>query len=329
MRSWAEVRVAIIGLCAVSMCGCSASDDGRLARSPASADTLVLFVAASLTKPMQPLLDTFVARAQGTPAVIQRESGGSLEHARKLTELRRIPDVILLADEEVFPQLLVPSQTPWYADFARNRMVVAYTERSRHAAQIDSTNWTRILSSPDVQVGRCDPDVAPVGYRTILMMRLAGKRTHDPALADRLLTNAPHRNMRPNAAELAALLEAGELDYIYDYESVAIANGFRYVELAPEIDLSDLRFASSYASETLKVRGSKVGDSTIVTGKPILYALSVPRAAPHPAAAARFVSLLLSDEGRRILRAQHVDMLDTPRFFGDSVPAAIRDLGRP
>ena len=84
-----------------------------------------------------------------------------------------------------------------------------------------------------------------------------------------------------------------------------------------------------YASETLKVRGAKPGDSTTVIGRPILYALSVPRSAPHAAAATRFVSLLLGDEGRRMMRAQHVDMLDTPRFFGDSVPTAIRDVGRP
>jgi len=327
-------RSFIASLLAAALLACT----GSSARKDSSAvaggggpgrDTLVVFIAASLTKPMQPLLDTFVARASGGPAVVQRESGGSLEHARKLTELHRIPDVIILADEEVFPQLLVPSQTRWYADFARNRMVVAFTDRSRHAAEIDSTNWTRVLARPDVQVGRCDPDVAPVGYRTILMLRLAARHARDPALAERLLANAPRRNMRPNAAELAALLKAGELDYIYDYESVAIANGFRFVHLPPEIDLSDARFASSYAAESLKVRGARPGDSTVVVGRPIFYAMSVPRMAPHPTAATRFTTLLLGDEGRRVLRARHIDMLDTPRFFGDSVPTAIRDIVSP
>ena len=66
----------------------------------ALADTLVIFIAASLTKPMQPALDTFSAR---TGIVVLRESGGSLEHARKVTELQRIPDLLLLADADVFP----------------------------------------------------------------------------------------------------------------------------------------------------------------------------------------------------------------------------------
>src|SRR3954469_20486973 len=93
------------------------------------ADTLVLFLAASLTKPLQPVLDTFAAR---TGTVIQRESGASLEHVRKITELHRIPDILLLADADVFPRLLVPKHATWFAEFARNRMVIAYTAKSKH-----------------------------------------------------------------------------------------------------------------------------------------------------------------------------------------------------
>src|SRR4030095_17117296 len=90
-----------------------------------ASDTLLIYLAASLTRPLQPVLDRFAARER---VVVHRESGGSLEHARKITELHRIPDLVLLADEEVFPQLLVPAHATWYAGFARNRMVVAYTD---------------------------------------------------------------------------------------------------------------------------------------------------------------------------------------------------------
>src|SRR4051812_26519545 len=75
----------------------------------------------SLTKPIQPTLDAFSAR---TGIVVQRESGASLEHVRKITELHRVPDVILLADADVFPSLLIPKHASWYAEFARNRMVI-------------------------------------------------------------------------------------------------------------------------------------------------------------------------------------------------------------
>ena len=133
-------------------------------------DTLVVYLAASLTRPLQPALDTFAAKRR---VVIQRESGASLEHARKLTELHRVPDLIALADVEVFSQLLMPEHVSWYAEFARNRMIVGYTDKSRHAAALDSSSWTRILTLRDVQVGRPDPDLAPAGYRALLMLQLA------------------------------------------------------------------------------------------------------------------------------------------------------------
>jgi len=98
---------------------CSASADRRVATVP---DTVVVYSAASLAVPLRAALDSF-ARESG--AVIQQENGASLELARRITELHRTPDLILLADQEVFPQLLVPSATSWYARFARNRMPLA------------------------------------------------------------------------------------------------------------------------------------------------------------------------------------------------------------
>src|SRR4051812_18516089 len=178
---------------------------------PIAADTILIFIAASLTKPLQPALDAYAAR---THTVVLRESGATLEHVRKITELNRIPDLLLLADADVFPRFLVPKYSSWFAEFARNRMVVAYTDRSTHARNIDAGNWTRILSSNDVEIGRTDPDLAPVGYRTLLLFDLAERHYKSPGLAKALLAHAPEKNIRPNAAELAALLAAGELDYI-------------------------------------------------------------------------------------------------------------------
>ena len=283
----------------------------------ALADTLVIFIAASLTKPMQPVLDTFSAR---TGIVVQRESGGSLEHARKITELHRIPDLLLLADADVFPRLLAPRYTTWFAEFARNRMVVAYTPKSKHAAEINSTNWYDVLRGKDVEVGRTDPDAAPVGYRTLLMLQLAERHYRKTGLAKALVENAPTRNIRPNAAVLAALLAAGELDYIYEYQSVAEANGFRFVSLPTEIDLGDPDRAASYHDVTTTVRGSSPGTTTTVRGEPILYGMSIPTAAPHTAAARRFLEFLVSSDVLHQLRAAHVDMLDHPIVVGAGAP---------
>jgi molybdate/tungstate transport system substrate-binding protein len=300
---------------ALLLAACGASADRR---SEAVPDTVVVYSAASLAVPLRQTLDSF-ARASG--AVIQQENGASLELARRVTELHRIPDLIVLADQEVFPQLLVPSATSWYARFARNRMVIAYTDRSRHASELTAESWRRTLLRPDVLVGRTDPALAPAGYRTLLLYRLAESFYRDPGLAARLEARTPPRLMRGNASELAALLSAGELDYIVEYESLARSVGLRYLALPPEIDLGDAAHAADYARASVRVAQGR--DTVVRTGAPILYGASVPRAAPHHDAGVRALQFLLGPRGRALLRARAVDALETPALIGDSVPALL------
>lgn len=133
--------------------------------------------------------------------------------------------------------------------------------------------------------------------------------------------------MRPNAGELATLLQTGELDYIFDYESVAAAYGFKALHLPAAIDLGDPAQAAEYAKARTRVKG-KGNDSATFAGAPIVYALSVPRGAPHSAVAQRLASFLLSADGRRMMRAQRVDALDAAVFVGTDVPDGIRVASR-
>ena len=75
------------------------------------------------------------------------EIGGSLELARKITELGRVPDILMLVDDEVIAAL-VPTYLDWYVRFGTNRMVVAYGDRSRGADSISAENWWKVLSRP-------------------------------------------------------------------------------------------------------------------------------------------------------------------------------------
>jgi len=289
----------------------------------AGGDTVVVFTAASLAVPIRAALDTFARR---TGAVVRQENGASLELARRITELHRVPDVVALADEEVFPKLLVPRAASWYARFARNRMVLAYTDRSAGAANVSAANWYRVLQRPDVRVGRSDPTLAPVGYRTLAVYKLAEQYYRVPGLAARLEARTTPALIRPNASELVALLQAGELDYIVDYESLARANHLRYIRLPAEIDLGDPARAAHYARASVRV--PRRTDTLTYAGAPIVYGIGVPREAPHAAAGARFLAFLLGPEGRALLGAHAVDVLRQPEFIGDSVPSALRRARR-
>lgn len=274
---------------------------------------LVVFNAGSLARPMKAALDSF-ARREGVR--VAQESAGSLESARKLTELGSIPDLIALADGEVFPRYLIPSHLDGYVEFARNRMVLAFADRSRFAEEITEDNWWRIGLRPGVEVGRSDPELDPNGYRTLLVWQLAEQHYGERGLAARLAAASPARNVRPKEADLVGLLQAGEFDYIWSYESMARALGLRYVILPVEIDLSSLEEAARYATASVTVRGARAGTQVTFRGEPIVYGLGVPRDAPHRALGERFGVFLLSPEGREILRREGLEALELPHARG-------------
>ena len=60
----------------------------------------------------------------------------------------------------------------------------------------------------------------------------------------------------------------------------------------------------------------------------VLYGLSVPRSAPHPAVASRFLAYLTSQDVVQKLRGAHVDMLDRPIVAGTGAPAELRGAPR-
>jgi molybdate/tungstate transport system substrate-binding protein len=307
--------LAALGLtAALALTACTSSGDAKKGR-------LVVYAAGSLARPLRAALDSFVSTAGIT---VDLEIAGSLETARKLTELGKIPDVIALADEDVFPQLLMPRFTTWYARFAHNRMVIAYTNRSRYADSLREETWRDILTRRDVQVGRSNPDLDPAGYRTLLVFQLAERNYADRGLEARLFANAPKRNMRAKEAELVALLQAGEIDYAWQYESLAHAVGHRFLTLPRAIDLSSTADSATYATASVRVVGGAPGDTITMIGRPIVYGASIPTDAQNHETAQRFLAWLLSERGRATLRAAHLDALDEAQYVGSGVPHAVR-----
>lgn len=291
------------------------------AQTPATGP-LVVFNAGSLAKPFSDLLRAFKEKNPGVlPA---QENSGSLEAARKLTDLGKIPDVIGVADYGVIPKLLIPAHAGWYANFARNAMVLIHTDQSAGAAEINGQNWWQVLLRPGIRAGRSDPALDPNGYRTLMVFQLAEKFYQQPGLADRLLRAFPPKYMRPKEADLTALVQAGELDYSWSYASIAKTAKLPYVDLPDEVDLSNPELADSYAQAKVRLPGpSRAGkDSVEFRGEPIVYGLTIPRTAPHPRTAQAFVRFIFSPEGQAILRADGFTVLDKPVVGGPERPPA-------
>jgi molybdate/tungstate transport system substrate-binding protein len=293
-----------------------------LAAQTAPSGPVVVFNAGSLSKPFNDLLRAFKARY---PEVVPaQENSGSLEAARKLTDLGKIPDVIGVADYEVISQLLIPRHATWYATFARNSMVILYTDGSSGAGEITGRNWWQVLLRPGVRTGRADPTLDPNGYRTLMVFQLAERLYQQPGLAARLERASPPKYMRPKEADLTALVQAGELDYSWSYESIARTVGLPYVDLPPEVDLTDPKRADWYSQAKVLLPGAgRAGRGSVeFRGEPIVYALTIPKAAPHPLTAEAFVRFVFSPEGLAIIQANGFTLLEKPLLAGPGKPPA-------
>jgi molybdate/tungstate transport system substrate-binding protein len=291
-----------------------------LSAQKAPAGQLVVFNAGSLAKPFSDLLRAF--KSKYPDVVPAQENSGSLEAARKLTDLGKFPDVLGVADYGVIAKLLIPDHATWYATFARNSMVLIHTDQSLGAREINGRNWWQVLLRPDVRSGHSDPALDPNGYRTLMVFQLAEKFYRQPGLAARLNRAHPPKYIRPKEADLTALVQAGELDYSWSYASIARTAGLPYVQLPPEVDLSDPTRAEWYRQAKVRLAGANrtSGDSVEFQGDPIVYALTIPTAAPHPETAKAFVKFVFSPEGQAILKADGFTLLPKPLLAGPGKP---------
>ena len=291
--------------------------------SPDGQRRLIVFNAGSLAGPMADLLREFARIHPGvTP---QQESSGSLEAARKITELGKSCDVLAVADYEVIPSLLVPERADWYVIFARNELVLIYTPKSKFSDQISGDNWHEVLLRPGVQYGYSNPNLDPAGYRTLLHWQLAEKYYHKAGLSERLKSGVPDKNIRPKSVELVALLQSGELDYVYCYRSIAEQQKLPFIKFPAEIDFSDTDKAEFYATAETEVDGNKPGEKMKVKGMPIRYGLTIPNGAPDRDVAEEFVEFLLSPEGQAIMRAKYLMTISpAPASDINKVPARLR-----
>ncbi len=259
------------------------------------AGRLIIFHAGSLSVPFSQMERQFEALH---PEVdIQREAGGSTKMARMISELGKPADIMAAADYLVIDENLIPEKASWNVRFATNRLVLCYTERSRYADQINSGNWFEILARDDVAWGHSDPNLDPCGYRSLMVMQLAEKYYKRPGLYQRLIEGRPVRNVRPKSVELIAMLRTGHLDYAWEYLSVAVQHGLKYLELPDEINLGNPNYDDLYAQARVRVTGKRPGTWIERRGRSCVYGITMIDGAPNREAALAFLEYLFDPEG--------------------------------
>lgn len=284
---------------------------------------LIIFHAGSLAVPLRKVSEEFMARH---PKVkVLAEAGGSRDVARKVSDLHHPCDVLGSADYKVVEDLLMPRFAKFNLRFATNEMAIVHTAKAARAAEITAENWPEILLAEKVRFGRADPNRDPCGYRTEMLFQLAEKHYKTPGLAKRLTGKDGQRFIRPKETDLLALLESGEIDYLFIYRSVGIQHGLRVLRLPDEVNLSNPMMDTLYATATVKVTGKQPGEFVTQTGEAIVYSVTIPLSAPNRPAAEAYVGLLLSSEGRKILADCGQGLVDPALADGwDAVPESLR-----
>jgi len=306
---------------------------------------IVVFCAGSLVIPLEKLKDTYEKLNPNVEVFL--EPSGSLEAVRKVTEVGRRCDVLALADYRLISTYLMGNYTSWGIAFASNRIVLCYTNNSKYADQINSENWYEILSRPDVKYGFSDPNKDPCGYRSIISIGLESLRHGETILKnlilDRSNINAAKDNeelhiyvpalenleidtetleVRGKSVDLIAPLELGELDYAFEYKSVAIQRNLQYIELPPEINLGDPTHEEFYARVKVHIL-CNTDKEMVIEGASITYGVTVPSTTENLEDSIKFIRLLLGDAGRNIFESLGQPFLDEPIYIGEA-PTELR-----
>jgi molybdate/tungstate transport system substrate-binding protein len=305
----------ILGIFLVS--GCQNSHSGK-------PKEIIIFHAGSLSVPFKQLKDVYEKKNPGVRILL--EPAGSLVCARKITELKKPCDIIASSDYFVINELLIPDYTKWSIRFATNEIVIAGQEKSKYSGELNSDNWMDILQRKDVIYSRSDPDSDPCGYRTVFTFMLAEKYYNKPGLTEKMQSKNKEY-IRPKEVDLVALLESNAIDYMFQYKSVAIQHGLKYIELPKKINLADPSKKEIYTSVSMDVAGSKPGTKMKVTGDYINYSITVLDNAPQKEEAVKFLEFMLSQDGSDIFRNNGQEpIIPFSTEQADKLPASLLKL---
>ena len=306
--------------------------------------TLRVFGAGSLIQPFTELEKAFEARH---PEVdVQSEFHGSIQVMRHVSELHEKIDVSATADYALIPMLLYAVKDPetgkpyadWYLRFATNRLSLAYTPQSKYAKEITPENWYEIVSSPDVRVGLADPRFDAAGYRALMALRLAEYKYGKPGLLNNFIAGrftfpitvfaeddyteiTVPEVLEPVAGSglivrgasimLIALLESGDLDYAFEYESVIRQHNLQWVPLPDEVNLGFEGQNENYQRVEVAMDFHRFASvKPVFRGEQIGYGVTIPSSAPQPELAAEYLAFLLGPEGRQIMDANYHPLFD-------------------
>lgn len=289
--------------------------------------TLTIFAAGTLAVPFKEIAALYEKKYPNV--TVHAQFGGSVKMAKQITDLHQDADLLAVADYSVIPKYMFagngkPAHATWYAGFARNAITFVYTDKSKGAKEINAKNWYEVLSRKGVEIGRSNPDTDPSGYQTVQMLSLAEKFYKSPGLEQKVLANAPLSNMRDTETSLISALQLGQIDYLAIYRSDALQHHLKFVDLPSKINLSDAAQSAFYAQGTVQTKNGTL------TGKPIVYAITIVEGSKNADLAEKYVALLLGPEGQAVMNKHGFGEFKPAYAVNpDAMPPGLKSLAKP
>lgn len=240
---------------------------------------------------------------------LQTEVSGSQMVCRKITELRRECDLMLIADASLFKNL-TPENTSWRIEFAHDEVVLGIGIRARRVDDAEK-DWIPVLRDPEILLGRVDENLGPIGYRTLLVWQYLEQSGY-PGLREELTGKTA--KVLDHVDHLAAMLKNGDMDYGFIYKTTCRQNDIRYLALPPQINQGSpgVDYARSSVSYQKVVKGKR--EKITVPGSIITYGLSIPHSAPNRRAAIQLIHFLLN-ENQELFKDKGYQFYK-PQFYG-------------
>ncbi len=277
--------------------------------------TITIFHAGSLSVPFKYLTQEYQKIHKDIRFAL--ESSGSVAAIRKIAELGKSADILGSADASLIGKMMFPDYAKWYIEFSTNQIVIVYREDSPYSDEINKDNWFQILLKKRVEYGHSDPNMDPCGYRTLLVWKLSELYYKRPGLYEALNRGCPSKNIRPKEVDLLALLESKNLDYVFEYKSIAIQHHLKYIALPDEVNLGSTKFREFYKKVSVEITGRKPGTTLKISGAPIVYGLTIPNMAKNKDEAKAFIDFILSKKGQEIIKGLGQDPVVPPNIIGE------------
>jgi molybdate/tungstate transport system substrate-binding protein len=273
---------------------------------------------------LKPMIDMLKDIMKPRGYMIYDEAKGSAQLAREISDLGKRADLFVSIDSEVVEKILMPGGVAsWYIVFSTSSMVFVYSNASEDKvrrplemlARGDLKGFFDGLLSGSYRIGLGNPDNVPQGYRTLIMLKLAGvmlwgnesyyiSRFNDLQRSGKVVYTR-------DAASLVAQLQTGAIDISFTYLHEALLYNLKYARLPKQLDLSDPSLRDFYSRANYTT-----SSGTVIRGSPIEIVITIPKTAENREAALAVIAYLLTDKGRELIRRAGLVPIEIPEIRG-------------